>query len=444
MTHGEFIEVMAGYVEKYAPEYEICVYSPVIAQGILESGWGETVLAKKYHNYFGLKCGSRWTGRSVNLKTQEEYTRGTMTTIRDHFRVYGSMEEGVKGYFEFLQLKRYQNLKGIRDPEKYLKMLKNEGYATDSKYVEKNMQLIQQYNLTKYDPERKKKVMRKAEAATQWMERHAQDNRCGYDQVYRWGERGDYDCSAAVITAWQSEDVPVKTKGATYTGNMLPVFLKCGFRDVTKSVNLRTGEGLIRGDVLLRNGHHTAMYCGKGKEVEASINEKGRATGGRPGDQTGREFLIRSYRNYPWSNVLRYDENAFGSGQQGASGSATVSSVLRRGNTGSAVKEMQRMLITCGYGCGADGADGQFGSATYAALICFQRSKGLIADGEYGSQSSETLKKEYQKKCSQAALDQVAIDVIKGKYGNGEERKKRLRKDGYDPGAVQRRVNRMV
>lgn len=52
------------------------------------------------------------------------------------------------------------------------------------------------------------------------------------------------------------------------------------------------------------------MYCGNGKEVEASINEKGKATGGKPGDQTGREILIRSYRNYPWNHVLRYVETA--------------------------------------------------------------------------------------------------------------------------------------
>ena len=48
------------------------------------------------------------------------------------------------------------------------------------------------------------------------------------------------------------------------------------------------------------------MYCGNGKEVEASINEKGRAHGGKPGDQTGKEFLIRDYRNYPWTHVLRH------------------------------------------------------------------------------------------------------------------------------------------
>lgn len=41
-------------------------------------------------------------------------------------------------------------------------------------------------------------------------------------------------------------------------------------------------------------------------ETEASINEKGTAHGGQPGDQTGKEFLIRSYRNYPWNCILRY------------------------------------------------------------------------------------------------------------------------------------------
>lgn len=152
--------------------------------------------------------------------------------------------------------------------------------------------------------------MSKTETAIKWMEDTANNDAHGYDQTYRWGQRGDYDCSAAVITAWETAGVPVKKAGASYTGNMLSAFLKSGFADVTGSVNLATGSGLKRGDVLLRVGHHTAMYCGNGKEVEASINEKGKAVGGKPGDQTGREFLIRSYRNYPWNHVLRFVESA--------------------------------------------------------------------------------------------------------------------------------------
>lgn len=92
---------------------------------------------------------------------------------------------------------------------------------------------------------------------------------------------------------------------------MKNVFLKNGFVDVTSKVNVATGSGLLRGDVLLNEAHHVAMYCGNGKEVEASINEKGTAHGGKPGDQTGKEFLIRSYRNYPWNCVLRYRGNIF-------------------------------------------------------------------------------------------------------------------------------------
>lgn len=146
----------------------------------------------------------------------------------------------------------------------------------------------------------------KIESALDWMITHANDSKYGYDQRYRWGERGDYDCSSAVISAWEYAGVPVKTCGATYTGNLRHVFLKCGFKDVTKSVNFYNRYGLKRGDVLLAKGHHVAMYCGSGYEVEASINEKGKAVGGIAGDQTGKEFLVRKYRDYPWTNCLRY------------------------------------------------------------------------------------------------------------------------------------------
>lgn len=155
------------------------------------------------------------------------------------------------------------------------------------------------------------------EKATDWMESTAKDPKHGYDQTYRWGQKGDYDCSAAVITAWDKAGVDLKNDGEDKTGiwpkkggantswDIGSVLLKHGFKEVT-DINFSTGEGLKRGDVLVAKGHHVAMYCGDGKEVEASINEKRTATGGKPGDQTGREFLIRSYRNYPWTNAYRY------------------------------------------------------------------------------------------------------------------------------------------
>lgn len=149
--------------------------------------------------------------------------------------------------------------------------------------------------------------MGKVENATAYAESIAKDNRHGYSQTNRWGNP-DFDCSGLVITAYTQAGVNVKGNGATYTGNMYGSFKKAGFKDVTKTVNVKTGVGLKRGDVLLNPGHHTAIYCGNGQEVEASINENGKATGGKPGDQTGKEILIRSYRNYPWKYVLRFPE----------------------------------------------------------------------------------------------------------------------------------------
>ena len=142
------------------------------------------------------------------------------------------------------------------------------------------------------------------EDAVEWAIGIANDDSHGYDQTNRWGP--DYDCSSLVIQAWQNAGVPVKTQGASYTGNMYDAFIACGFVDVTSQVDLSSGSGVVRGDVLLNIVHHTAMSIGNGQIVQASINEHGETTGGQTGDQTGREIYTRSYYNYPWDKVLRY------------------------------------------------------------------------------------------------------------------------------------------
>lgn len=151
MTNSEFIEQIADCVNKYAYLYGIEVHSPIIAQAILESGWGKSSLASKCHNYFGLKCGSAWKGKSVNMATKEEYKVGTLTNIRDNFRVYDSMDAGVKGYFDFINTSRYANLKGVKSPEEYVKRIKADGYATSSKYVDNIMRVIRDNKLTRFD-----------------------------------------------------------------------------------------------------------------------------------------------------------------------------------------------------------------------------------------------------------------------------------------------------
>ena len=147
----EFINMIAPLIISEGKKRGYSVFSTVIAQAIIESNSGKSILGYKYHNYFGMKCGSRWKGKSVNLKTKEEYTIGTLTTIKDNFRVYDSIEEGVKGYYDFISTKRYANLKESKTYVEYAENLKADGYATSSKYVNTLCTTVDAHNLTKYD-----------------------------------------------------------------------------------------------------------------------------------------------------------------------------------------------------------------------------------------------------------------------------------------------------
>lgn len=146
----QFVQQIAPIIVAEAKRRGYNVFSPIIAQAVIESKYGQSGLAK-YHNYFGLKCGSSWKGKSVNMKTKEEYSVGTLTSIRDNFRAYSSMEEGVKGYFDFISTKRYANLKSASTPKEYLERIKADGYATSSTYVNTNMNCINKYDLTRWD-----------------------------------------------------------------------------------------------------------------------------------------------------------------------------------------------------------------------------------------------------------------------------------------------------
>lgn len=146
----DFISKIAPLMVKEAKKRGYKIVSTAIAQACIESAWGLSGLAK-FHNYFGLKCGSKWTGRSVNMKTKEEYTPGTLTTIRDNFRAYGSMEEGVRGYYDFISASRYANLKTATTPLQYAQRLKEDGYATSSSYANTLISTVSKWDLGNYD-----------------------------------------------------------------------------------------------------------------------------------------------------------------------------------------------------------------------------------------------------------------------------------------------------
>lgn len=146
-----FIAHIAPMMQAEAQKRGYKIVSTAIAQAVIEGAAGTSVLAKQYHNHFGLKCGKNWKGASVNLKTKEEYTVGTLVTIKDNFRAYSSDEEGVRGYYDFISTTRYANLKTAVTPLAYAQMLKADGYATSSTYVNTLASTVKKYDLDKYD-----------------------------------------------------------------------------------------------------------------------------------------------------------------------------------------------------------------------------------------------------------------------------------------------------
>lgn len=221
------------------------------------------------------------------------------------------------------------------------------------------------------------------ESACEYGVQLANDDSHGYDQINRW--LPDVDCSSLVCLCYEHAGIPVKSKGgATYTGNLKAGFTKCGFTAIPFKQSV---TGLKRGDVLfyhyVKNGKvhgHTILYLGNGKIVQASINEKGTATGGKTGDQTKKEVAIGNYYvpSCGWDYVLRYPEN-----EEEETVNVTMP-VLKKGSRCAEVGTVQVLLNQLGYK-GANGrrltVDHDFGKNVDFAVKNFQKTCGIEQNG---------------------------------------------------------------
>lgn len=222
------------------------------------------------------------------------------------------------------------------------------------------------------------------ERAVSWAVSIAQDDSHGYSQYKRWGP--DYDCSSLVISAYEQAGVPVKEAGATYTANMRRAFEQCGF----KSIKYGFGTVLRKGDVLLNEKHHAAMYIGDGQIVQASIAESGKIYG-MEGDQTTKEIEVRNVYRYDWDCILRYEEKE--------SEDIIVKVELKQIQFGAKCTEVgviQTLLKAQGYK-GKDGrilaTDHDFGQNVDHAVRLFQKSVDLTPDGIVGPKTWDRLLK---------------------------------------------------
>ncbi|MFA5418570.1 MAG: glucosaminidase domain-containing protein [Bacteroidales bacterium] len=150
----QYIDTYRDVAIKKMHEYGIPA-SITLAQGILESGSGNSRLAQKANNHFGIKCHKEWTGKTYHMDDDEKH---------ECFRKYKHPEDSYRDHSLFLtQRGRYSFLFEIKitDYKAWAKGLKKAGYATNPKYPELLIRIIEKYNLSQYDNKNYQKTVEK-------------------------------------------------------------------------------------------------------------------------------------------------------------------------------------------------------------------------------------------------------------------------------------------
>lgn len=221
------------------------------------------------------------------------------------------------------------------------------------------------------------------------------NNKHGYSMINRNGAP-DYDCSSLVIHCLEYAGFPMKKYGATYTGNMAHALSKCGFRNIIKKVDIKTGSGLVKGDILLNEKYHTAMMVSSTKMAAAHWNYDGKS-----GDSSGREISITKYSNYSkgWTSIWRYFTQT-------------------------------EWDTTNNY------------------LVAFDCILGKYGNGENRRVNVEQIGYDYEEvqNCVNNILRyrNIVKKVMKGDYGNGKDRIRLLTTAGYDYNTIQDIINTIM
>lgn len=154
------IDFMKNIAEKSKANYYKYDILPSIttAQAVLESGWGQSYLAKNSNNIFGIKADKGWNGKRIELATTENYDKKIMAS----FRVYSSIEESIKDQGKFLAENKRYSENGLFNATHYTtqaQALEDAGYSTKKNeigqlvYADILINLIRTYNLQLLDRE---------------------------------------------------------------------------------------------------------------------------------------------------------------------------------------------------------------------------------------------------------------------------------------------------
>nr|WP_240049693.1 glycoside hydrolase family 73 protein [Loigolactobacillus coryniformis] len=151
--HRAFITKLAPVAQRLQLTYHV-LPSVTIAQAILESNWGTSQLATRYHNLFGVKGTDPNTSQ---ILTTKEYQNGKWIEIHARFQVYSSDTAALEAHAKLLAQgttwnpQQYQHVVAATNYKTAATALQQDGYATDPTYAQKLINVIETYKLNQYD-----------------------------------------------------------------------------------------------------------------------------------------------------------------------------------------------------------------------------------------------------------------------------------------------------
>lgn len=486
MSKEEFIKKIAAYIKKYATSYGIKVYSPIIAQAILESAYGTSELAVNAHNYFGLKYREGRCKTCIGVYTKvgtEQNPDGSYVSSSMEWCKFKDMENGVIGYFDFINISNYSNLKGVTEPRKYLEYIKADGYATSLDYVDNLMSVIENWSLTDYDEKEEIKMSNSSLVSyTGLSPNHSGKRTHSIDRITPHCVVGqlsaesicacfpagrDASCNYAIGTngkiALCVEEKNRSWCSSNEANDQRAVTIECASdKTAPYAMNNKVYQSLINlcVDICKRNGKtkliwfgdksKTLNYSPKSNEMVLTVH-RWFANKSCPGD-----WLYSRL-----GDLAAQVTKKLGGSSSTSSGGSTTSDTLYRVQTGAFSKKanadaLVKKLEAAGYDTYVVQVDGlykvQTGAYSKKANADAQVKK-LKADGfdafvttKTGtgvSSSSGGTKKKSNAEIAKEIYNGTCSDSRWSTWGNGQDRVNRLTAAGYDYDAVQAEVNKL-
>lgn len=486
MNQSEFINTIAAYIKEYAPKYGIEVVSPVIAQAILESGYGTSELAVNAHNYFGLKYreGRCKTCIGVyHMTGSEQNADGSYTSSAMQWCKFSDMESGVIGYFDFTNISNYKNLKGITDPRQYLENIKADDYATSLKYVDNLIRVIKTWDLTKYDKKEESNMSNSPLVCyTNLSPNHSGQRTHSIDRITPHCVVGQLSaesiCGCFTSSARQAScnygigsdgriSMSVEEKNRSWCSSsrendQRAVTIECASdKTAPYAFNDAVYASLINlcVDICKRNGkskllwfgdkNKTLNYAPKSDEMVLTVH-RWFANKSCPGD-----WLYNRLGNLAAEVTKRLTG---GSTSTGGTSTPSDGKTLYRVQTGAFSKKSNADALSAKLkAAGFDNFITQVGGLYKVQVGAFSKKENaenqmakLKAAGydafittNSGSAVSSTPAKKSNAEIAREIFNGTCSDSRWSTWGNGADRTARLKAAGYDPGAVQAEVNKL-